>query len=98
MTRPVLLGTLLAAMVGTAVTPGAARAVHHRRHRHIAAHRAGPVYYGEPGRPYSSSVSPTITCRYADGTPFDPDIIGGPNHVGDGGPAANLGGFDPCEP
>ena len=62
---------------------------HHRAVRQAAgADRAAPyasdAYDGKPD------------CRYPDGTPFDPDVIGGPNHVGAGGPAANLGGFEPC--
>ncbi len=56
-------------------------------HRHVARGAA---------RAYGFGYDPTPTCRYPDGTPFDPDIIGGPNHVGDGGPAVNLGGYNPC--
>ena len=98
MARFRLLGLLLAAtLLGTA--PGQA-AVHHRHYAHAARHQAYHAARGDAGygyaRPYAGTVSPTITCRYPDGTPFDPDIIGGPNHVGDGGPAANLGGFSPC--
>ncbi len=99
MARFRLLGLLLAAtFLGT--VPGQA-AVHHRHYpvaaRHQARHAARRYAGAGYARPYASEVSPTITCRYPDGTPFDPDIIGGPSHVGDGGPAANLGGFSPCE-
>lgn len=89
MMRSGMLGLLVAV---TLAGPTCAASRHGHRHaaRHAAAHRAAA------GRPYATSVSPSPTCRYPDGTPFDPDIIGGPNHVGDGGPAANLGGFDPC--
>ena len=59
----------------------------------LAAHR--------PHRRHAPRAAPSVTsaepdCRYPDGTPFDPDIIGGANHVGDGGPAVNLGGYAPC--
>ena len=89
--------TLAAVLLG--IAPGEA-SVHHRHRAHAARPQARHVARRYAGlgyaRPYASPVSPTITCRYRDGTPFDPDIIGGPNHVGDGGPAANLGGFSPC--
>ena len=98
MKRSILLSTISALALCAAPASAAMRVVHHPHHpHHRAATRYAATGYGAV-RPYASRVSPTITCRYADGTPFDPDIIGGPNHVGDGGPAANLGGFDPCEP
>lgn len=92
MTRRDMLGLLVAA----AVVAGPARAAPARRSHHHAARRPASHVALQARRPYASSVSPSPTCRYPDGTPYDPDIIGGPNHVGDGGPAANLGGFDPC--
>ena len=90
MARSRTLGLLVvAALLGTG--PGWA-ATHHRR-THASRHL--PRFAGY-GRPYGVPASPTPTCRYPDGTPYDPDIIGGVNHVGDGGPAVNLGGFNPC--
>ncbi len=90
--------------VSVALASGAGASTRHRPHRgHVAhariAHRPSAATarqsrtnaYGDGYR-----ADPTPTCRYPNGTPYDPDIIGGPNHVGDGGPAANLGGFDPC--
>ena len=77
-----------------ATTPRRAHRLAHRLH-HATAH-AQASRHRMPQVPYGNDAGPTPTCRYADGTPYDPDIIGGPNHVGDGGPAANFGGFDPC--
>ena len=71
------------------------RGLHARRH---AAQAARPRQLGQRrfAPNYGSGYDPTPTCRYADGKPYDPDIIGGENHVGDGGPAVNLGGYNPC--
>ena len=95
MARKWTLGLLVAAaLVGSGSVQAATH--HHRaalgQSRHAVRRHVG---YGG-GRPYGNPVSPTVTCRYPDGTPYDPDIIGGLNHVGAGGPAANFGGFDPC--
>ena len=96
MVRMVLLATaaLVCAVPSAAATSTYRRAAHGRHHR--SAHRRAGLRHGDVGGSYGSAASPTPTCRYPDGTPYDPDIIGGPNHVGDGGPAVNLGGFDPC--
>ena len=83
-------GLLAFAALGPSVA--AAHALRHRHH--LASHRPNPRVLAVRG--YGRASDPTTTCRYPDGTPFDPDIIGGLNHVGDGGPAANLGGSDPC--
>lgn len=92
MVRQGTLGLLLAAVLAASSACAAPR----HGHRHAARHPAHSYAGYAAGRPYATAASPSPTCRYADGTPYDPDIIGGPNHVGDGGPAANLGGFDPC--
>lgn len=90
MARYRTLGLLVVAtLLGTDLS---CAATHHRR-SHASHHH--PRFAGY-SRPYSSQRLPTPTCRYADGTPYDPDIIGGVNHVGDGGPTVNLGGFNPC--
>lgn len=97
MARKKMLGLLLAAALTGA---GPARATpQHGRHAPVVRHPArhpGHRHAAAPAQPYASRILPTPTCRYPDGTPYDPDIIGGANHVGDGGPAANLGGFNPC--
>ena len=98
---PVVFGLSICAALVITGSCAVAGVRHHRRETHAAIpHRHGAIRSaasrGQPGRVYGYVPDPTPTCRYADGTPFDPDIIGGPNHVGDGGPAANLGGFDPC--
>lgn len=96
MARKALLGLLLTAALAGA-GQGWATTQHHR-HAHGARHHVRGATRGDAAssRPYASPILPTPTCRYPDGTPYDPDIIGGVNHVGDGGPAANLGGFNPC--
>ena len=100
----VIVRTLLCAALATLGSGALANVRHHPRHgrqaraataRRHAVVRTGAAY-GHAARPYGYGYDLTPNCRYADGTPFDPDIIGGPNHVGDGGPADNLGGFDPC--
>ena len=83
---------LLVATLGAG--PSFAEKPHHRQ-RHARHARLRQLQARSPAV-YGTTVSPTPDCRYADGTPFDPDIIGGRNHVGDGGPAVNLGGFPPC--
>ena len=93
MVRSFLLGTLFLGLAFAG--PAASACTHTRHHRHTARQPGSVMRNGLYGG-YSSPVSPTTTCRYADGTPYDPDVIGGPNHVGAGGPAVNLGGFDPC--
>lgn len=96
MARKEMFGLLLvAALVGSG--PAWAKVRHHRHGSATGIQaRHGDRRHAGTGRPYASAVSPTITCRYPDGTPYDPDILGGPNHVGEGGPAVNFGGFDPC--
>lgn len=70
---------------------------HHRTHHSHVVRQPAPRLAQSYGYPYGSpGFDPGPDCRYPDGTPFDPDIIGGPNHVGDGGPAVNLGGNAPC--
>ena len=90
-----LVGAIAVALPGApdaqASPPVATRARIHRR-----AHHRSRVARSAPAPGYGTTYSPSPDCRYPDGTPFDPDIIGGPNHVGDGGPAVNLGGFAPC--
>ena len=92
MLRSLLLVTLF---VAPAFAPSASAHTHNRHHRHTAQRHGSVMRNGLYGG-YSSPVSPTTTCRYADGTPYDPDVIGGRNHVGAGGPAVNFGGYDPC--
>lgn len=92
----VIESAMIVSLACAVPTWAAARVADHRHHARHHRHAAPYGGYGYGRRPYASSVSPTITCYYPDGMPYDPDIIGGPNHVGDGGPAANLGGFYPC--
>lgn len=88
------MGLLAVTMVTGADARSEHRSNHIRHGRHRVAKQAAGAYAAEPGRYGAPDGKPD--CRYPDGTPFDPDIIGGPNHVGAGGPAVNLGGFDPC--
>lgn len=69
---------------------------HHVSHQHGRVRAASRRYGAAPGYGYGASYDGQPTCYLADGTPYDPDIIGGVNHVGDGGPAVNFGGFNPC--
>lgn len=87
------LNAAFAAIV-TAATAVPAIAANHRHHHRHAAHR--PLRQAQ--RAGTTRGDPDSTCRAADGTPYDPDIIGGVNHVGDGGPAVNLGSGlgNPC--
>ena len=75
MVRSIMLVTLLAAatMAGTGTAISNPR--HHRHHHAHAGARPGPT--GHAGIPYGAAQAPTPDCRYPDGTPFDPDIIGG---------------------
>ena len=93
MTRKAPHGLFLALLVGAGP---AWAATQHQRHAHASRQHFHHAKRSHAGAPYVSQVSPTPTCRYSNGTPYDPDIIGGANHVGDGGPAVNLGGFNPC--
>lgn len=82
-----LVAALLAMGLAAApVTPSFAAGARHHHHRH-----SGHRDHRQSRQSYASSPGPGTTCRTAEGTPYDPDIIGGANHVGDGGPAVNLG-------
>lgn len=93
------VGACIAGCLISAPADEAGAAMRHHGRRHRTAHQAiahSRAHAAVPAPGYGVSDGETPTCRTQDGTPYDPDIIGGPNHVGDGGPAANLGGTDPC--
>lgn len=90
---------LCTVLATTLVGPGAARmsmALRHFVRRHVAhrkvAHRPTPrvaAPYDNPNR--QGSYDPTPTCYGPGGKPYDPDIIGGRNHVGCGRPRRQPG-------
>ena len=89
---------LLALAVGA--SPGVA-ATRHRPHHHAAMHhrfahvarrhRLAPYVYHGATTGYGASA-PYYVYGPGGGDAFGDDPIGGPDHVGDGGPGANLGG------
>ena len=95
LTRP--LARRLSAALVLALLANSGSASASLRHRHDRHHRSiiRPQTFGVDDA-YAARRTAKPDCRYPDGTPFDPDIIGGANHVGDGGPAVNWGGFPPC--
>ena len=87
---------LMVTILGAGPSVASKTHFHHRQRHAGRAHAPLRQLQARSPSAYGTNLSPTPDCRYPDGTPFDPDIIGGPNHVGDGGPAVNLGGFPPC--
>ena len=63
---------------------------HHRVARHGSRHADPQRAYAQP---YSGGVGANAAsdCRTANGTPYDPDLTGGVNAVGEGGPGGFAG-------
>ena len=86
----------LAALFCAAIVPATgAAAGHPRAHQRVAAKGHAPRHVA-PAASWGSTVYgaslPSVDGSCAD--PFDPDPIGGPDGVGDGGPGAFLGRCD----
>lgn len=65
--------------------PASAQPTLHRHHHRAPVAAAPPRVPGCRLEAYGG-----YSCYDDAGNPYEPDIIGGPNHVGEGGPAANF--------